>query len=79
MIWSEWKSQIDVHEPEQSNISNDLQTALLESEMIKSMHALSDKSTLINDTENFISIGLESFQNLSIYFQKQTLNLAITL
>ena len=70
VIWSEWKSQIDVHQPEQSNISNDLQTALLESEIIKSMHALSDKSILINDTENFISIGQESFENLSILLSK---------
>ena len=70
VIWIEWKAQIDVHEPEQSNISNDLQTALLESEIIKSMHALSDKSTLINDTENFVSIGQKSFENLSILLSK---------
>ena len=70
LIWSEWKLQIDVHEPEQSNISNDLQTSLFESEIIKSMHASSDKSTLINDTENFIPIGQESFENLSILLSK---------
>ena len=70
VIWSEWKSQIDVHSPEQSNISNDLQTALLESEIIKSMHTLSDKSTLINDTKIFIPIGQESFENLSILLSK---------
>ena len=65
-IWIEWKSQINVHYPVLSDISNDLQSALLESEIIKSMHAISDKSTLINDTENFIAIGEESFENLSI-------------
>ena len=65
-IWSEWKSQIEVTAaPEFSDISTDLQSALLESEIIKSMHVLPEKSILINKTEDFIAMGQESFQNLS--------------
>ena len=64
-IWAEWKSQIDVHQPELSDICNDLQCILLESQIIKQMLVQSDKSLLINDPTNFIPIGRNSFENLS--------------
>ena len=69
-IWAEWKSQIDVHPPELPDICNDLQCALLESQILKPMLVQSDKSLLINDSENFIPIGQNGFENLSIFLSK---------
>ena len=69
-IWTELKSQIDVHQPELPDICNDLQCVLLESQIIKPMLVQSDKSILINDSENFIPIGQKSFESLSIFLSK---------
>ena len=69
-IWDEWKPQIVVHQPEFSDICNDLQSALLESEILKPMLVQSDRSPLINNPKSFISIGKKNFESLSLSVSK---------
>ena len=69
-IWDEWKPQIVVHQPELSDICNDLQSALLESEILKPMLVQSDRSPLINNPKSFISIGKKNFESLSLSVSK---------
>ena len=72
-IWDEWKSQIEVDKTEPCDISNDLQKSLLESRIIKSMHVLSIRKDLIQDTDRFIAIGKGDFRQLSTsYTQGQS-------
>ncbi|KAI6650507.1 hypothetical protein LOD99_7558 [Oopsacas minuta] len=65
-IWDEWKSQIEVEEAESVNISNDLQRIILDSDIIKSMHVISDKSILLKETNKFLTIGQDEFTNSTL-------------
>ena len=69
-IWDDWKSQIEVEKTEVSDISNDLQKALLESRIIKSMHVLSIREALIQNTDRFVAIGKGDFQQLSTSYSQ---------
>ena len=72
-IWDEWKSQIEVEKTELCDISTDLQKVLLDSRIIKSMHVLSIRQALIQNTEKFVAIGENDFQQLSTsYTQYQS-------
>ena len=65
-IWEEWRSNIYIEKPESCNISNDLQNAFLESDVIKPLRVLSDKKDLLKDPDNFIAVGSDEFKHLSV-------------
>ena len=77
-IWDDWKSQIEVAKTELCDLSNDFQKALLDSRIIKSMHVLSIREALIQNTDNFIAIGKREFRQLSNSYTQGTSNKNIT-
>ena len=71
-IWEEWRSKFSIENPETSNISNDLQSTFLESDVIKPMRVISDKQSLLEDPNTFVAIGREEFKQLSQLSVSQT-------
>ena len=65
-MWDEWRAEIEVDAtiPER-DISKDVQRALSESPIIKSMSTLSSKKDIIMDTSRFVFLGSQDFSYLS--------------
>ena len=65
IIWDRWKEKIDIEEFPADNINLDLQKALIQSPIIKSMCVLPKKSALIQDVTTYLEIGEQDFKFLS--------------
>ena len=65
-IWEQWRSNIYIEKPENCNISNDLQNAILESDVIKPLLVISDTKDLLKDPDLFFAIGSDEFKHLSV-------------
>ena len=64
-MWDEWRAQIRVDMIPENEISKDVQRALSESSIIKSMRIISTKKDLIMDASKFVLYGSKKFTDLS--------------